>query len=302
MMFINKRPYLNKEHDADVRFLKDCFDENTKTFYPDVDSEQIYEDFKKPRYRKGKNGWDSILLSEQDGRCCYCMRRIDNIKYNIEHIIPRNIETDDHHSEYRKYASVSTLLMDNVMLAEDFKQLPIHNDRDISNSKKMPHRIALTNFALSCNGIRKNIDNGCCCNGVRGNDFLLPLMLMPDVVKLIRYDDNGLMILYPKEESWSKIVQTLNGDSFKEIRVIWKKLVAVNDNLPKIRNLDLKGRINLFKTAYNTTDFTTIKENIQKYVGLPHYDDNGEHPHEPMFYWHLLLDYDWFGAYYIAHQ
>lgn len=188
------------------------------------------------------------------------------------------------------------------MLSVDFKQLPIHNKTDISISKKMPHRIALTNFALSCNGIRKNGEDGCCCNGVRENGFLLPLMLMPEAVRLVRYDANGLMILYPKVDSWEKIIRTLNGDSYKEIRVIWKKLVAVNDNLPEIRNLNLRGRIDLFKAAYQTTNFTTISKNIQKYVGLPNYDGNGEHSNEPMFYWNLLMDYDWFGAYYIAHQ
>lgn len=103
MKFINKRPYLSKEHAADVIFLQDCFDEKTEKFFPDVDSEQIYEDFKKSKYRKGANGWESILLREQDGRCCYCMRRIDNIKYNIEHIIPRNIKVDDQHFEFSKF-------------------------------------------------------------------------------------------------------------------------------------------------------------------------------------------------------
>lgn len=42
MEFIDKRPFLEQEQKMDVEFLKDCYNEETQSFYPSVNSDQSY--------------------------------------------------------------------------------------------------------------------------------------------------------------------------------------------------------------------------------------------------------------------
>lgn len=73
MEFIDKRPFLEQEQKMDVEFLKDCYNEDTQSFYPSVNSDQSYSNFSSKKYRKSIAGWENLLLQEQHDRCCYCM-------------------------------------------------------------------------------------------------------------------------------------------------------------------------------------------------------------------------------------
>ena len=42
MEFIDKRPFLEQEQKLDVEFLKDCYNEDTQSFYPSVNTDQSY--------------------------------------------------------------------------------------------------------------------------------------------------------------------------------------------------------------------------------------------------------------------
>ena len=275
----------------DVEFLKDCYNEDTQSFYPSVNSDQSYSNFSSKKYRKGFAGWENLLLQEQHDRCCYCMRRLKSSALNIEHVIPRNLKANDTHNEFAKYTENSKWLADNVELDSDFAKRNFKSVQDIERVKIFPHRIALANLLASCNGKFEEVSSGCCCNNARSNDYLLPLMLMPEVKERIVYDGiSGAVAIYPKDESWVKMLQTLNDDTYKEIRILWHKIWEFNQELDieTVRGYLLKDRIIFFKKIFNLNNFENIPNEYHKYTGLPDGDST---------YWNLLMDFDWFFTY-----
>ena len=291
MEFIDKRPFLEQEQKMDVEFLQDCYNEETQSFYPSVNSDQSYSNFSCKKYRKGIAGWENLLLQEQHDRCCYCMRRLKSSVLNIEHVIPRNLKVNDTHDEFAKYTENSKWLADNVELDSDFAKRNFKSVQDIEKTNKFPHRIALANLLASCNGKFEEVSTGCCCNNARSNDYLLPLMLMPEVKERIVYDGvSGAVAIYPQDESWAKMLQTLNDDTYKEIRILWHKIWEFNQELDieTVRGYLLKDRIIFFKKIFNLNNFENIPNEYHKYTGLPDGDST---------YWNLLMDFDWFFTY-----
>lgn len=275
----------------DVEFLKDCYNEDTQSFYPSVNSDQSYSNFSSKKYRKGIAGWKNLLLQEQHNRCCYCMRRLKSSALNIEHVIPRNLKANDTHNEFAKYTENSKWLADNVKLDSDFAKRNFKSVQDIERVKIFPHRIALANLLASCNGKFEEVSSGCCCNNARSNDYLLPLMLMPEVKERIVYDSiSGAVAIHPQDESWVKMLQTLNDDTYKEIRILWHKIWKFNQELDieTVRGYLLKDRIIFFKKIFNLNNFENIPNEYHKYTGLPDGDCT---------YWNLLMDFDWFFTY-----
>ena len=291
MEYINKIPYIERERHIDIAYLQDCFSKDDGSFYPDIDSDQSYSNFSSKKYRKGVYGWENLLLLEQNKRCCYCMRNLDNCARNIEHVIPRNIVGDNYKEEFLKYTKASDFLRDNVMLSLDFSKIRFGSSKEIAEEKRMPHRIALQNLLVSCNGKFGNPKSGCCCNNARSNDFLQPLMLMPNGNKNIFYDGiSGVVAIYPNEPSWAKMLEMLNDDTYKEIRVLWYKIWNFNQrlNLKTVKDFQLKDRIMFFKEIFNQNNFEEVPNEYHKYTGLP--DGNST-------YWNLLMDFDWFYTY-----
>lgn len=291
MEYIDKSHFLGREQMIDRAFLKDCFDEDSLSFYPEIDTDQSYSNFSNRTYRKGVNGWEHLLLEEQHDRCCYCMKKLKVGALNIEHVIPRNIQAKDKQEEFNKYINASSFLKQNVELASDFAKRQFTNKEKLSEVSKFPHRIALPNLLASCNGKFGKPNIGCCCNNARSNDYILPLMLMPEVRQRIKYDKHsGLVVLYPEEKSWEKMLQTLNDGTYKEIRVLWYKTWLHKDNikLEPLVDYDTKERILFLKKIFDVDNFTKISEEYQKYAGFPTEDST---------YWKLFLDFDWFYNY-----
>lgn len=291
MEYIDKSHFLGRERALDRSFLQDCFDEDTLSFYPEIDTDQSYGNFSNRTYRKGIDGWEHLLLEEQNGRCCYCMKKLHAGALNIEHVIPRNIQAKDHKEEFAKYTNASPLLEQNVELASEFATRQFTNKEALSEITKFPHRIALPNLLASCNGKFGKPNDGCCCNNARSNDYLLPLMLMPEVKQRIKYDKHsGLIILYPEEKSWEKMLQTLNDGTYKEIRVLWYKAWLHKDKIKfeSLDDYDTKKRILFLNQIFEVDNFTKIPEEYQKYAGILTKDNT---------YWKLFLDFDWFYDY-----
>lgn len=219
------------------------------------------------------------------------MRRLKSSALNIEHVIPRNLKVNDTHVEFTKYTENSKWLADNVELDSDFAKRNFKSVQDIERVNKFPHRIALANLLASCNGKFEEVSSGCCCNNARSNDYLLPLMLMPEVKERIVYDGiSGAVAIYPQDESWVKMLQTLNDDTYKEIRILWHKIWEFNQELDieTVRDYPLKDRIMFFKKIFNQDNFENIPNEYHKYTGLPNGDST---------YWNLLMDFDWFFTY-----
>ena len=291
MEYIDKSHFLGREQEIDRNFLEECFNEDSKSFYPEIDTDQSYSNFSNRTYRKGTDGWERLLLEEQDGRCCYCMKKLQVGALNIEHVIPRNIQAKDDGEEFAKYINASPFLEQNVELASDFAKKQFTNKEELSEVTKFPHRIALPNLLASCNGKFGKPSDGCCCNNARSNDYLLPLMLMPEAKQHIRYDRrSGIIVMYPEEKSWEKLLQTLNDDTYKEIRLLWYKAWLHKDKikLESLADYDTKERTLFLNLIFDVDNFTQISEEYQKYAGILTGDST---------YWKLFLDFDWFFNY-----
>ena len=87
-----------------------------------------------------------------------------------------------------------------------------------------------------------------------------------------------------------KIIEDLNADTFTEIRSVWYHLSKVSKNISNALTMPMKERIEWFKEAYSTTNFTTLKDEVKRYSGFGEKDNADT-------YWKLLLAYDWFYYY-----
>ena len=295
MRFIDKNKFHEEEHSINVKFLQQCYSCDLKEFIPSLDDAKLsFDDFKKKDFR-GKNdepsGWENLLLREQDQRCCYCMRKLHqgNGHINYEHVIPRCLFGNEGQQEYSYYSQKSQILRDFVMMSDEFVKKKFSSLDEIAGEEKMPHITSLANLLAACNG-KRNSDKsvGCCCNNSRGNDRILPIMLMPESKDIVKYDANGILIITTKDKTLTKIISELNDETLQEVRSVWYHLSKSEVDLLVAENYSLNERIAWFEDSYNT-NIASLPNNIKKYVGL--LDRNH-------FYWELLKDYDWFYGYY----
>lgn len=302
MKYIDKERYHDEAHAINVRFLKDCY-EDLDNPYPSPKDSSLFDDFSKPDYAYGKGdtpGWRPLLHKEQDGRCCYCMRRLseERTKANYEHVIPRSLRGEQGQEEYAYYTEHAPALRDFVEMADVFAEKKFASKEDLEQEEKMPHTIALANLLAACNGVRDSeYSRGCCCNHDRSDGRILPIMLMGDAADRVRYDENGILSIVGGEASWGKIIDELNNETLQEIRSIWYHISQTGYTPEAIRTLyegsNEKARlgelIELFKNAYGMDDLKKLPKGVQKYVPL---DISAS------FYPKTLLAYDWFYAYY----
>lgn len=317
MRFIDKNIRKPEGISLMERFLQDCFNEDEGRFIPAVDCDLLYDRFRDKAYRCGSGGWESILLEQQDCRCCYCMRRLTPrnpdkaASFNIEHIVPRNIpENPDKQTEFGRYCTVSDVIEGNVEYDGDFAKRKINAKADVGGFRRFPHRIALANLIASCNGKRgsmlpenvlkqqrnkhdKVIPPGCCINNSRQTDFLNPLMLHADRADKVYYTcDEGIMIIpaFSGDPTWNDIVNQLNDETLKEIRHLWYliHLHAPGFDAAAGVAMPMLDRMGLMKSLFGTDDFNDVEERYRKYTGFMIGTD---------FYWNLLMDYDWFLTY-----
>ena len=314
MKYIDKYSRHEEAHDFNVRYLKDCYSGDIHSPIPRLDQDQAFEGFKNPKYADGEPGWRQLLYKEQDGRCCYCMRRLSEEKgtVNYEHVIPCSLEGKRGQEEYAYYAEQAPALRDFVemadVFAEKFRILSMREFAsvdDLDRQEKMPHTIALANLLAACNGKRnQEHSRGCCCNHSRSDDRILPVMLMKDAVHRVQYDKNGILSIVGGESSWKKIIDELNDKTLQEIRSIWYHISRTTYRPENIRALyeeqDMltrsRGLIELFKQAYGKDNFRDIPQEVQRYAPLTRPDAPEESA--PYFYLSTLLAYDWFYDYY----
>ena len=298
MRYIDKYRMHAAAHDINVKFLKDCYADDIHTPLPSpANSKSSYEDFKKPKYRDGVSGWKNLLLEEQTSeghpRCCYCMRRLNPSasKINYEHIIPRSLSGTEGQEQYAYYSSHAPALHAHVIMADEFEKKSFASTNAIEGEDKMPHITALSNLAVACNGTRDTFNTtGCCCNGNRKDNKILPIMLMEQACTEVKYDQNGIMSISCNDGTLSQMIDELNSDTFKEIRSVWYHLSRVSKDISNALTMPMKERIEWFKSAYSTTNFATLKTEVRRYSGFGEKDNADT-------YWKLLLAYDWFYYY-----
>ena len=290
MRYIDKYRMHASAHALNIRYLKYVYRQDISNPTPSpADGNRSFKSFK--RYQAD---WKPLLLQEQmfDGasRCCYCMRKLDSTKglTNVEHVIPKS---SPNLGDYTYYASHAPALRDHVIMADVFVAKSFTNVNDIDNEVMMPHTIGLSNLVVACNGKRDTwVTTGCCCNGNRKNDKMMPIMLMQNADTDVKYDANGILTIACNDGTLDKILNELNETTLQEIRSVWYHLSRVNKDIAHAETMPKIERANWFKEAYKESNFTDIPENAKRYSCV--LDKTGSDT-----YWHLLLAYDWFYYY-----
>lgn len=138
------------------------------------------------------------IFAEQEGLCCYCMRRLRleiPSNFTLEHIVPNKITGVEWERDKAKYKQYHNLQPQNITVCP--KDAPL--DRTVAfGMPPFPHFIAYDNLVGSCDGRTltkegKEIGQQC-CNNYRGNVYIEPLYLRTGVAEEIDYDNQGRVI------------------------------------------------------------------------------------------------------------
>lgn len=122
MIYIDKQQNVADGEGYTRDYIEDSYDLGSHAFIPSLQSEEAFNRFRNQQYNSHSPHADadfkSLLLREQEGRCCYCMRRIsaDVKDSNIEHLVPKKSASAD----YSYYAGYSDLLNYHVCHSESF--------------------------------------------------------------------------------------------------------------------------------------------------------------------------------------
>ncbi|MCF0199096.1 MAG: hypothetical protein HUK02_07200 [Bacteroidaceae bacterium] len=175
------------------------------------------------RHTKTLRELKDILLDEQQGLCCYCMRDLSSLpdgEKTVEHVIVNHPDSEE---EYKRYLGHGSQLDEADMIsAAEFldKQLP---------PPPYPHSVAYENLLISCNGrCHIGVNAAFTCNNKRVHTFVCPLPLMPDVEREMVYSSNGF-VTWAREtntdpDRMATEVLGLNHDVLRMIRRLWCKM------------------------------------------------------------------------------
>jgi hypothetical protein len=165
-----------------------------------------------------------ILLDEQGGRCCYCMRRIADLppeERTLEHVIVNHPKDDDDYCQY--LGKCLQLDVAEIISSTEFliNQIP---------PPPYPHSVAYENMLMSCSGrCHLGVGTSFTCNNYRGHKFVYPLPLMIDGATEVKYLKNGFVYWLQETNTENPTVELLglNYHVLRLIRRIWYKMSSL---------------------------------------------------------------------------
>jgi hypothetical protein len=265
MQYIGKDNNVYKKRGYEIvdSFISDCWQSDSNR-YVNLGYDEL----------KRKENFKDLLLEEQKGFCCYCMRKIPVNKLTLEHVMPRNIKTDIKNEVEHYYQFVSP---------QKVKYIPQIIPDNKLKYPPYPHCIAYENLTASCDGSiwdgnGKHILHGC-CNNKRGNDKIIPLFFLPRIHYLLIYEEDGRLTY---AEEYDSTIKSLNLDcnSLRLIRKVWACIRNSNIKIADVRAAeeDKILRIDIIvRLGLDRKDESTIKNDT---------------------YWKLLLQFYWFYGYF----
>lgn len=278
MKFIDKT--LKKEEGEQIvtEFL-DCFHKRTGAYPSDMFnafSTEIDDAHEHARFRKRLV--ESVLMPEQNGLCCYCMRKLSECqKVTIEHIMPNHAKDKEELDEYRTRKTE----LDGLPHPDEFRlQTPIAYPPH-------PHPIAYQNLILSCDGdlFKEKNARPVCCNLKREHRFLPPFVLYNDIMHRFNYTVDGMAEWLddpepPESRKNAMRILGLNNYLLRMVRRIWFFCIDYNLNPRVDRKDDIINTMLGYLASQNITEQeTNMLLNFKK--------DK---------YWKLLLEYDAFAT------
>ncbi len=277
MKYIDKSLHKQRGEQIVSEFL-DCFHTRTGTYPDDMYKTFCQEiDDAHGHIKFSKRLKDEVLAPEQDGRCCYCMKKLSTcLITTVEHVMPNHAKDKN---ELDKYRAKPTAL-DGLPHTADFIAMspvvyPPH-----------PHSIAYQNLILSCDGdLFNEKSKPVCCNLKRQHAFLPPVVLYPNITQTFRYliDGTAEWTEDPEPpESRKNVVKVLglNSSVLKMVRRIW---FFCTDNGIDLYTTPKEIVVNTMM-GYIASPSTTAREVTM----LLNFKKDK--------YWNLLFDYDAFAA------
>ena len=292
MKYIDKQQNIADGEGYTRDYIEDSYDVDSHAFIPSLQSEEAFNRFRNQQYTSHSPHADanfkSLLLREQEGRCCYCMRRIsDDAKdSNIEHLIPKKSPVGD----FPYYAKYSDLLNHHVSHSETFEGKRYANKKVVVQQVKLPHMVAYENLVASCTDSHH-------CNSARGNAKIPPLPVIPDIESKYFYSPSGMMVTEDADVEYDKAIRTLelNYETLRNIRLLWKKAAASAYGIAQIVILTEAADKQLFLCSiFGKQSITDLHPKWQNFAPV------GENA--STYYWDLFVKYDWFYDYYSHHD
>ncbi|MBR1800058.1 MAG: hypothetical protein IJ767_00975 [Bacteroidaceae bacterium] len=181
----------------------------------------------------------TILLENQNGYCCYCMRKIKTAQNELdsdevvtrEHIIPRGFSHGDIAKVQSYYQLSPELAPGQVLLTDDFESV---NHDQSADFPPYPHKVAYNNLVASCNGTFPYVRNEkqgkpkICCNEARLEEDAYPIYFIDGIETMIDYLENGDMQAKCTVEPdlQKKITDVIDNahltcDPLRDIRRLW---------------------------------------------------------------------------------
>ena len=259
MEYIDKSnpEFKHKAHEIIDEFIDDQWQEDANQYvnlsYESFDAKELKE----------------LLLTQQEHRCCYCMKSLSDIESTLEHIIPQKAAPESF-SDYESYGEIST----NVffwMKEMRFSKI---------NTPPFPHILAYENLVASCNGYIPDEGKAKCCNTKRGDEMIIPLFYIPEAKDEFQYDEKGIIVCHEKYYDTIHILG-LENPTLQLFRRCWLNLPAqygVNDVCHANINESLREQIvdDMDFARIDLKDRTTIQNPI---------------------YWSSFKKYCWFYRY-----
>ena len=155
------------------------------------------------------------LHFQQESLCCYCMKSLleDGSDSTIEHIIPQGGEAERRPQDreaFNQYNSLDVLapLVARINYKWDFDK----NTRIERGNTSLPHDVHLLNMVLSCDSMAH-------CNHARGDQFIEPAYLYPEVHDNLGFLMEGILVSDAYYESIE--VVRLNHRELVAVRGLW---------------------------------------------------------------------------------
>ena len=292
MIYIDKQLSVADGEGYTRDYLEDSFDVKSNSFLPSLQSEEAFNRFRNQQYNSHSHHADadfkSLLLREQEGRCCYCMCRIsaDVKDSNIEHLVPKKSTL----AEYPYYASYSDLLNYHVCHSEAFESRRYADKHAVAVAQKLPHMVTYENLVASCMDAHH-------CNSARGNEKIPPLPVIQGIESKYFYSPAGMIVTEDRDSEYGRAIDVLNlnYDLLLYIRLLWRKTASSAYTPAQIVAIkDISDKRSFLCTVFRKMSFTDLPARWQNFTPI---GDNSS-----TYYWDLFVKYDWFYDYYLHHD
>lgn len=235
-------------------------------------------------FRKNKP-FRHLLMKEQDGLCCYCMRRMiaegGNSNVTYEHVMPHHVEPKD---KAFYYARINTFRKQVRSLLLDYGSAESEKRCFVS---PYPHYCAYENIVLSCNGSIYQTANPetedmaklhQTCNLKRGKKRVEPIFFYRLDKLNWRYERDGRITCDDRFDE-SVDVLDLENPTLVLMRKAWAEL-PVDWTTENVRQ---------------AVDNEEIRQDIVASMNLTFHE---QMKLQNKLYWQIFSEYDWFDGYY----